>query len=130
MEATNSVRQTNTAISAGQNYLGEPEHKLRLRAGGRFADAARSRATRPDRCAAASGQDHLAEGNCESDSGKLSRDCSYPPVGGRAAGRSDGFAAGDRLRDLSFEFRRKRAAPCAGGGDGAGVRETPRGNET
>src|SRR6266700_4037241 len=113
MEAIDSVRQAHTAISAGQNYPGEPEHDLRLRARGRFADAARSRAARLDRCAAASGEDYLAEGNCESDSGKLSRDCSYPAVGGRAAGRSDGFAAGDRLRDLSFKLRRKRAAPCA-----------------
>jgi transcription termination factor Rho len=81
-------------------------------------------------CAAARWQDHFAEGNCESDSGKLSRDCSYPAAGGRAAGRSNGFAAGDRLRDLSFKLRRKRAAPCASGGDGAGARETPGGNET
>src|SRR6266576_1171078 len=130
MEATDSVRQAHTAISAGQNYPGEPEHELRLRACGRLTDAAGSRATRPDRFAAASGQDHLAQGNCESDSGKLSRDCSYPLVGGRAARRSDGFAAGDRLRNLSFKLRRKRAAPCASGGDGAGARETTRGNET
>src|SRR6266487_7152167 len=113
MEAIDRVREAHTAISAGQNYPGEPEDELRLRARGRFADAARSRATRPDRFAAASGQDYLAEGNCESDSGKLSRDCSYPAVGGRAAGRSDGFAAGNRLRDLSFKLRRKCAAPCA-----------------
>src|SRR5437667_12683847 len=111
MEAIDSVRQAHTAISAGQNYPGEPEHELRLRARGRFADAAWSRATRPDRCAAASGQDYLAEGNCESDSGKLSRDCCYTPAGGRAAGRSDGFGAGDRLRDLSVKLRRKGAAP-------------------
>src|SRR6266550_5023565 len=130
MEATDSVRQANTAISAGPNYPGESQHELRLRARGRFADATRSRATRPDRFAAASGQDYLAEGNCESHSGKLSRDCSYSAAGGRAAGRSDGFAAGDRLRDLSFKLRRKRAAPCAGCGDGAGACETPCGNET
>src|SRR5258708_28255366 len=130
MEATDSFRQAHTAISAGQNYPGEPEHELRLRARGRFADAAGSRATRPNRCAAASGQDHFTEGNCESDSGKLSRDRSDPAVGGRAAEGSNRFAAGGRLRDLSFKLRRKRAAPCASGGDGAGARETPRGNET
>jgi transcription termination factor Rho len=47
----------------------------------------------------AGGQDHFAEGNCESDSGKLSRDCSYPAAGGRAAGRSD-----DLQREIDCEI--------------------------
>src|SRR5262249_43248941 len=130
MEAVDRVRQTNPSVSAGQNYPGESKHELRLCARGRLADAARSRATRSHRCAAAGGKDHFAEGNCESDSSKLSGDSSYPVAGGRAAGGSDGFAAGDRLRDLSFKLRRKRAAPCASGGNGAGARKTPRRNET
>src|ERR1051326_2380466 len=100
METTYRVRQAHTAVSTGKNYSGESEYELRLCARGRFADAARARARRPNRCAAAGRQNHLAEGNCEIDSGKLPRDRSYPAVGGRAAGRSHGFAAGDRLRDL------------------------------
>src|SRR5215469_6778041 len=125
METTERVRETHAAVSTGENYPRESRHELRLRARRRFADATRSRATRPYRCTAPSGQDYLAEGNCKSDSRKLPRDCSYPAPGGRAAGRSHGLAAGDRLRRLSFKLRRKRAAPCASGGDGARARETP-----
>src|SRR5437016_3649049 len=96
MEATDRVRQANTAVSAGQNYPRESKHEFHLRARSRFADAARSWSTRPDRCAAASGQDHFAEGNCKGDSGKLSRHCSYPAAGGRAAGRGDVSTARNR----------------------------------